>query len=174
MNRTVWLALLIMLFVVGCSHYEKNFNPEPVAPEFLPIFQSSGEVAVQGVFRGTPNKVLLLRGSGHKWYADEDELVNTAVMVTKDILKQNNVVIREDSTKVLKVSFANAKWDRGGWTTALILGFQVQAGDRFIGEFHGSHNIGHVLQMHWIIEATVTDAMIKAFQDQDVLNYLLE
>ena len=36
----------------------------------------------------------------------------------------------------------------------------------------GFQNVVNTWQAHWAVEAAVSDAMIKVFQDPDILNYL--
>jgi len=174
MNRRIWLSMLVLLLVPACAHYEKDFKPEPVAQEFLPKFQLSSDVAVVGVFQDAPTEVQFMADAMnmHKWYTDDNELVSIAVMVTKDILMQNKVAVNENAPKVLKISFANSEQDMGMWSVGINFRFQVQAGDEITKEFQGSQNVVSGYQAHWAVEAAVSDAMIKVFQDPDILNYL--
>jgi len=167
-NRKTLFIMIVVLLVPACARYEKDFKPGPVAQEFLPRFQLSSDVAVVGVFQDAPTKVRPMR----QWYTDDNELVSTAVMVAKDILMQNKVAVNENAPKVLKISFANSESDMGWWSYGINFRFQVQAGDEITKEFQGSQNVVVSYQAHWAVEAAVSYAMIKVFQDPDILNYL--
>lgn len=173
MNKKIWLLILVVFFMLACSHYVKDFKPLPMDQAYLPKVQMADDVAIVGEFKDDPENVLIVpMALGHKWYANENELVSMAIMVAEDILRQNNVIVDESSRKVLKISLSDVNYDSGAWITQINLIYRVQAGDKITKDFQGSKNIGSGHQTRWAIEASTSDAFIKLFQDPDILRYL--
>jgi hypothetical protein len=172
MIKKIWVAILIVL-MSACTHIEKDFKPQPIDQAYLPKVQMDDDIAVVGEFQDDPQNALILAlPFGHKWYADENELVSTAIMAAEDILRQNKVTVNESSQKVIKISFLDANYDMGMWSTQINLIYRVKAGDEITRDFQGSQHIGSGHQMHWAIEASASDAVIKLFKDPDILKYL--
>ncbi len=109
MNGRICFIVMVLFFVSSCSHYDRGLEVGPVTGEFLPQLKASGDVAVIGEHINEA-KVKYRTGSlgPHKWYVDQNEIVDLAVTVAKDILQQNNVALNEDVQKTLKISFVEA------------------------------------------------------------------
>ena len=45
MNKKIWLLILVVFVMSACSHYVKDFKPQPIDQAYLPKVQIADDVA---------------------------------------------------------------------------------------------------------------------------------
>jgi hypothetical protein len=172
MKKLILLVLGLSL-LVGCTHYV-TINPIEIGKEYLPVLRDIDSVSVVGEIQATPDEYLICADQGQKFYANLNQITQTAVLVARDVLVQNNITVEDEASKGLKISVVDATCDRTGISSIRCNIFiKAKTGGDIEREFRGDQTlVASWNALPWSYEAETVNAVTEMFRDPDIIDYL--
>lgn len=167
-----FLLLIIIVFFLGCAKHQVKPVPQPIDDKSLPKLSEIYSVAVEP-FANRQTKQFDLCGAGsHSYRVTSDDLTNTAVEVTREVLRSNDVKIDNNSNKKIRISAidSNCRLEKMAYRYETTL--RILAGDSIKKDFSGYRSVGHVFSTSFAVEMTINQAVLEMFKDRQIIDYL--
>ena len=109
---------------------------------------------------------------GVHWNGDFNQFADTAIIVLKDALGKNDVIIINDADKLIKLSVNSASVNMEFWDFRADISLKVETGSGLRKDFTGYQIYAFGAQSTWAMERAITYAVMEILKDPDILSYL--
>jgi hypothetical protein len=180
-SYSIGLVLIILQVALAGHAFGATFLVMPdrhhVADASLPDISINHPVSVVAEHNNVPSPVRMCTMESGVYLTKMDELTDAAVASAEDVLRRNNIHVKADSKKVLRISVreAHCGMERPSFWNAVFqytVTLTVSFDDDVIKEFAGSHGTGSATAANSAISDAINFAVLKMFKDQEIMAYL--
>jgi hypothetical protein len=164
------LAVFTVFLLSGCAHHVKS-TPFPIDHNKVNSFSSSGKISIDNN-QTSNNDYLIFTVSGHEYFANLNQVTETAkTLLTEEIGKNRALITESDSEKTIKISVEKITTEVGNWgALRIILELKAETGEgesvAVMGNNYSPRGIGGVL------DGAISLAVISLLNDETIQTYL--
>lgn len=169
----IWLGLLLVISF-GCTRHIKP-DKFGVEDELIPDF--SGDVAIIVLVPEDAEKEYLIEYTDPnkttaKVYVDLNDLYKNAKELIEEELTEHQVPLSPDAEKYLKFTITKVQWEiwAGGFSIGSYLDFDIETSNGYIQHYRVQDQSS--MDVSRAVGGTVSRAVEKIFQDQNILEYI--
>ena len=167
------LLAVLLLALSGCSiTHEYKWNEYKLTPDRLPPqykFRAGNEVKVIKGESDTTRKYIGGVGA-HNYYANMQILTDGLVEHLTLELQNKKIKVNEGATKSLKITVNNETFERGMWSIAATLNFDVEFGDGNSKSFSVRNKSPGTVEN--LYNGVIARSVIAIMEDAEVQKYI--
>ena len=189
MSRSILFRLckIVMLFIIviiasNCTqrkhtiYYKPDYTHRYYVPKQIPIKPGTvlkpefNVVCTVNIINNQTNAEKILIGEyTHKWWGNLRMWTDTATGLLRSELEKRDVIVIEESPKILKLSITHARLFWGFTTVGCTLNLRVETGDAYIVNLEETVES---TELYDSCDSAVTKAVAAMFNDQNIWDYL--
>jgi len=177
--RQIWPTrmniILVLIFssaTISCIKHHIKLEPSYIGSELLPKVKTKYSINLVNSQKNEGEILLCNLMIGHEKFVDLHQFCDTAILVFADALKRNNVQTDEKSDKIIKFSIIKASC----YDSAIFFNFdvtlQLETSGGKTKRYDGAQSVQNVYSAAWAFERAVTNSVMEALKDPEIISYL--
>lgn len=138
----------------------------------FPVLSISHSVALITPARFANQQIKVCSGRWRNYVVDSADLILSAEVFLKKILVANRIVVHENGTKRIAITWADASCRMGFWVMEYVVSLDVRVGGSIVKRFEGHQTIGHEKAADWAIEKALAGSVLAMLEDSEIRHYL--
>ena len=166
------VALLLSLSGCFAIYYVKPPLRQLEQKDLAPDIRTTHPVAIIPAYISSTEPIHICQDSFFDYFAQRDELTDSAVKNLEAIFKQKNITVNAAAEKKLKIAVLHVRCSSTPASAVTYhVTLRVQAGDNIVMDFTG-FNIGGTIDVATNVSQAINEAYLRMFNNEEIKRYL--